>query len=200
MDDRAQKSPFPTLLAVVTSVALCAATLAGAGPAKAADAAPFPARAGLELASAAAQAWSGDAQLVYVENDEGLNAANGAGACPRWSYLFHSASQDRARVWSVRGGRIVVAENLDMRFDAPPVAAGWLDSGAAIAAAERGAGDEVRKLRGAHLETMLLMRGALSEGDPDATTWTLVYQAPGVPSLFVVVSATDGKVQRTWRG
>jgi hypothetical protein len=47
---------------------------------------------------------------------------------------------------------------------------------------------------------MLLMRGAFSEGDPDATTWTFVYRAPDVPSLFVVVSAVDGKVQRTWRG
>jgi hypothetical protein len=136
--------------------------------------------------------------LVYVENDEALDAA--AGTSPRWSYLFYSASHDRARVWSVRDDRIVVAEDLDIRFDAPPVAAGWLDSGAAIAAAERGAGDEVRKLNGAHLETMLLMRGAFSEGDPDATTWTLVYRAPGAPSLFVVVSAADGKVQRTWRG
>jgi hypothetical protein len=47
---------------------------------------------------------------------------------------------------------------------------------------------------------MLLMRGAFSEKDPDVTTWTFVYSAPGAPSLFVVVDATDGKVQRTWRG
>jgi len=199
MDDRAPRSPFPTLLAAMALAALCAGGVAGRGPAHAAaaSAAPFAARTGLELSSAAAQAWSGDAVLVYVENDEGLD---GAGASARWSYLFYSASRDRARVWSVRGSRIAVAEDLDMRFDAPAVAAGWLDSGAAIAAAERGAGDEFRKLRGAHLETMLLMRGAFSEGDPDATTWTLVYRAPGAPSLFVVVSATDGKVQRTWRG
>jgi len=199
MDDRAPRSSLPTLLAAVTLAALCAAPLAGGpAPAAAASAVPFAARSGLELASAAAQSWSGDAVLVYVENDEALDAASGTS--PRWSYLFYSASQDRARVWSVRGGRIVVAEDLGMRFDAPAVAAGWLDSGAAIAAAERGAGDEVRKLSGAHLETMLLMRGAFSEGDPDATTWTLVYRASGVPALFVVVSAADGNVQRTWRG
>jgi hypothetical protein len=199
MDDRAPRSRFPTLIAAIAVAASCVGGLAvnGPAPAAAANADPYPARGGLELASAAAQAWSGDAVLVYVENDEGLNTA---GASARWSYLFYSASEDRARVWSVRGGRIVVAENLDMRFDAPPVAAGWLDSAAAIAAAERGAGDEFRKLRGARLETMLLMRGALSEGDPDATTWTLVYRAPDLPALFVVVSAADGKVQRTWRG
>jgi hypothetical protein len=193
MDDRAPRSSLPTLLAAAALALLCVA-----GPAAAKTATPVAARSGLELASAAAQSWSGDAVLVYVENDEALDAA--AGTSPRWSYLFYSASHDRARVWSVRDDRIVVAEDLDIRFDAPPVAAGWLDSGAAIAAAERGAGDQVRKLNGAHLETMLLMRGAFSEGDPDATTWTLVYRAPGAPSLFVVVSAADGKVQRTWRG
>jgi len=193
MDDRAPRSSLPTLLAAAALALLCVA-----GPVAAKTATPVAARSGLELASAAAQSWSGDAVLVYVENDEALDAA--AGTSPRWSYLFYSASHDRARVWSVRDDRIVVAEDLDIRFDAPPVAAGWLDSGAAIAAAERGAGDVVRKLNGAHLETMLLMRGAFSEGDPDATTWTLVYRAPGAPSLFVVVSAADGKVQRTWRG
>jgi hypothetical protein len=193
MDDRAPRSSLPTLLAAAVLALLCVA-----GPAAAKTATPVAARSGLELASAAAQSWSGDAVLVYVENDEALDAA--AGTSPRWSYLFYSASHERARVWSVRDDRIVVAEDLDIRFDAPPVAAGWLDSGDAIAAAERGAGDEVRRLNGAHLETMLLMRGAFSEGDPDATTWTLVYRAPGAPSLFVVVSAADGKVQRTWRG
>jgi len=193
MDDRAPRSSLPTLLAAAALALLCVA-----GPVAAKTATPVAARSGVELASAAAQSWSGDAVLVYVENDEALDAA--AGTSPRWSYLFYSASHDRARVWSVRDDRIVVAEDLDIRFDAPPVAAGWLDSGAAIAAAERGAGDVVRKLNGAHLETMLLMRGAFSEGDPDATTWTLVYRAPGAPSLFVVVSAADGKVQRTWRG
>jgi len=176
MDDRAPRSPLRLPLAVVCA-ALCVAGAAHAGSAP-----PFAARAGLELASAAAQAWSADAALVYVEN------------------LFYSASEDRARLWSVRGGRIAAAENLDMRFDAPPVASGWLDSGAALAAAERGGGAEFRKDHGGRLETMLLMRGAFSEGDPDETTWTLVYRAQGVPSLFVVVSAADGKVQRTWRG
>ena len=191
MDDRAPRNPFRIPIAAATLALVCAG-----GPAAAAPAAP--ARAGLELASAAAQAWSADAELVYVENDEVLDEG---GASARWGYLFYSASQDRARVWSVRGGKVAYAENLDMRFDAPPVAAGWLDSGAALAAAERGGGAEFRKSHhGGRLETMLLMRGALSEGDPDATTWTFVYRATGEPSLFVVVSAADGKVQRTWRG
>ena len=199
MDDRAPRNPFPTLLAATALTLVCAG-----GAATAAPATPASARTGLALASAAAQAWSTDAQLVYVENDEALDAGGRGpvdGACERWSYLFYSAAEDRARVWSVRGDKIAAAENLDMRFDAPPVAAGWLDSGTALAAAERGGGAEFRSThRGARLETMLLMRGALSEGDPDATTWTFVYRASGEPSLFVVVSAANGKVQRTWRG
>ncbi len=158
---------------------------------------PFAAREGLELASAAAQAWSGDAVLVYIENDDALDEA---GLCPRWGYLFQSPSLDRARVWSVRAGKLVVAENLDMRFDAPPLAADWQDSGVALAAAEAEGGERFRREHKAKLESMLLMRGALSEGDPDVTTWTFVYCAPGAPSLFVVVDATTGKVQRTWRG
>lgn len=159
--------------------------------------AAFPARQGLELASTAAQSWSADAALVYIENDDVLG--DGATSA-RWGYLFYSPSLERARVWSVRDGRIAAAENLDMRFDAPPVSGEWIDSGRALAAAEQGGGGAFRKEFGGKLVTMLLMRGAFSEGDPDVTTWTFVYNAPGAPSLFVVVDAADGKVQRTWRG
>lgn len=192
MDERAACSRTPwSVTALVLAGLLCAA----ASPAD--DAAPFPARAGVELATAAAQSWSPDAVLVYVENDESLT---NAGASARWGYLFYAPSQERTRVWSVRGGRIAVAENLDMRFDAPPVSADWLDSGVALAVAEKGGGEAFRKEFRGRLATMLLMRGAFSEGDPDVTTWTFVYSAPGAPSLFVVVDAAAGKVQRTWRG
>lgn len=158
---------------------------------------PFAARAGLALASTAAQAWTSDAALVYIENDDELLAG---ATSVRWGYLFYSPSLERARVWSVRDGHIAAAENLDMRFDAPPVAPEWIDSDRALAAAEDGGGGAFRKEFGGKLVTMLLMRGAFSEGDPDVTTWTFVYSAPGAPSLFVVVDAADGKVQRTWRG
>lgn len=176
---------------------LLAGLLLSATPARSADAPAFAARTGLTLATAAAAAWSADAALVYVENDDALDVG---GTSPRWGYLFYSPSLDQSRVWSVRDGKIATAENLDMRFDAPPVTPDWLDSGAALAAAEKHSGEEFRRASGARLVTMLLMRGAFSEGDPDTTTWTFVYSAPGAPSLFVVVDATDGKVQRTWRG
>lgn len=165
---------------------------AGAGPKP-----PFEARAGLDLAAAAARAWAPDAYLVYLENDEDLNAA---GAAERWGYLFFSPSLDRSRGYSVRDGKIAAAEDLPMKFEAPPVDPGWIDSGAALALAEKKAGLEFRSEHGGTLATMLLMRGAFSGGDPDETTWTLIYHSPDAPSLFVVIDAAEGRVRRTWRG
>jgi hypothetical protein len=166
-------------------------------PAMAKDIPGFEARAGLDLTLAAARSWAPDAALVYVENDEDLAADGAAG---RWGYLYYSAAMQKARGYSVREGRIVVAENLEMAFEAPPIASQWIDSGAAIHAAEESVGRTFRKDHEARLSAMLLTRGALSDGDPNLTTWTLVYSSPNVPSLFVVVDATDGHVRRTWRG
>src|SRR5262249_6340814 len=100
----------------------------------------------------------------------------------------------------IREGRVLVAEDLQMTFEAPPLAAHWIDSGAALAAAEESAGREFRTAHGGELETMLLARGAFHDEDPDLTTWTVIYRAPHAPSLFVVIDAADGKVRRTWRG
>jgi len=178
-------------LALALGLGLAAAP-AGAGPKP-----PFEARAGLDLAAAAARSWAPDAYLVYLENDEDLNAA---GAAERWGYLFFSPSLDRSRGYSVRDGKIAAAEDLPMKFEAPPVSAGWIDSGAALALAEQKAGLDFRREHGGALATMLLMRGAFHGGDPDETTWTLIYHSPDAPSLFVVIDAAAGKVRRTWRG
>jgi hypothetical protein len=178
----------------------CAASLALAllaAPAAAGRPAPAGAQAGLDLARAAAVAWAEDAELVYLENDEALDAG---GAAARWGYLFVSPSRRAGRAWSVRDGRIVAAEDLAMRFEAPPLAAGWIDSGAAVEAAARAVRRELKGAPSAPPAAMLLMRGAFQDEDPDATTWTLVYQVPGAPSLFVMVDAADGRVRRTWRG
>ena len=165
---------------------------------RAGEPAPFAARAGLVVATSAARAWAADAMLVYVENDEPL--AEG-GAAARWGYLFYSPAGEASRFYSVREGKIVAAGNLGMKFDAPPLSSSWLDSGQALAAAEAGPAVKVRAENpAATAGTMLLMRGAFAGDDPDRTTWTLVYRAPDVPALFVVVDATDGKVRRTWRG
>lgn len=196
-----ERSCFATRRSAATPVAalLLALALFGAhAPVAAAGThPPVAARAGLELATAAARSWSTDAVLIYLENDEDVDAS---GAAARWGYLFYSPSAQRSRVYSVRDGRILVAENLEMKFEAPPIATGWIDSGGAIAAAEREAGRVFKQQQGGHLSSMLLMRGAFDEVTPDRTTWMLVYTAPNQPSLFVVVDAAEGKVRRTWRG
>lgn len=158
---------------------------------------PVAARDGLNLAQEAALSWAADAALVYLENDEPLDDA---GSAERWGYLFYSPSQEKCRIYSLRQGKIVVAEYLEMRFEAPPLATDWIDSGAALAAAEKGGGREFREKHAGKLGTMLLMRGAFADDDPDQTTWTLIYTAPNAPPLFIVVDASEGKVRRTWRG
>lgn len=180
-----------------TAVLTLLVALACARPVVAGGDAPVGARAGFEIATAAAQSWASDAVLIYLENDEALTAS---GAAPRWGYLFYSASGQKARGYSVRDGHVVTASNLDMKFESPPVASGWIDSDAAIAAAANEAGKVFKQDPATQLSSMLLMRGAFDEEHPDRTTWTLVYTAPNQPSLFVVVDAAAGKVRRTWRG
>ena len=179
-------------MGLVLLIAVTAASSAAAKPLT-----PIAARAGLDLARAAAAAWAADAELVYVENDDEVTAE---GAAARWSYLFLSSATGRARAWSVRDGRIAAAQNVEMALEALPLPEGWIDSGAALAAADREAGRAFQKGSQGTLSTMLLMRGAFDEADPDRTTWTLVYTSPGAPSLWVVVDAAEGKVRRTWRG
>jgi hypothetical protein len=168
-----------------------------APPAPAGDSVPVHARAGLELARDAAVIWSPDAFLIYLENDESLDSH---GASLRWGYLFYSPALKKARVYSVREGRIVVAEDLVMKFEAPPVAGQWIDSAAAFRVAADGPARSFCFEHDGRLQTMLLMRGAIQEEQPDRTTWMLVYTAPNIPALFVVLDASDGKVLRTWRG
>lgn len=165
--------------------------------ARPADPPVFDARGGLALAEDAARSWAPDAYLTYVENDDDLDVQ---GAAIRWGYLFYSPSRDQSRAYSVRDGRILVAENLDMKFEAPALAPDWIDSDRALAAAEASVGQSFRTKYQGRLTTMLLMRGAFQEGDPDETTWTIVYTSPGAPALFVMVDASGAKVRRTWRG
>jgi len=66
--------------------------LALASPAPAGDRTPVHARAGLDLASAAANIWAQDASLIYLENDEPLDSH---GASLRWGYLFYSPELHR---------------------------------------------------------------------------------------------------------
>jgi len=86
-----------------------------------------------------------------------------------------------------------------MKLETPPLATDWIDSGVALAAAER-VGRSFCQQHGGRLSTMFLMRGPFQDGDPDETTWTFVYASANAPSLFVVVDASQGKVRRTSRG
>ncbi len=200
MNDSKRSSRFSRAWRLVAATAVAAGIAACAilvNITEAAPRGPVAARSGLDAALAGARAWAPDAELVYIENDETLDDR---GTAPRWGYLFHSPALGRSRVYSVREGRILVAENLEMKFTAPPLAGPWIDSAAALRSADNGPGLAFRRDHGGRLETMLLMRGAFRDDDPDATNWTLVYAAASGPSLFVVVDAVDGKVRRTWRG
>jgi hypothetical protein len=183
--------------AVQTAAAGLLALALLASPAPAGERVPVQARAGLDLARDAAIIWSPDAFLIYLENDEPLDSH---GASPRWGYLFYSPTLKKARVYSIREGRIVVAEELGMKFEAPPIAGEWIDSGAAFRTSADGPAHSFCFEHDGRLDTMLLMRGAIQEDQPDRTTWMLVYTAPNIPALFVVLDASDGKVLRTWRG
>jgi len=175
-----------------------AALLAGpTAPARGGDKAPFSARAGLDLARDAALTWAADARLVYVENDEPVSSL---GTAERWGYLFQSQSRGKARGYSVRDGKIIEAFDLGFDFDAPPLPDSWVDSAAALSAAQEKAGAKFCLEHGGSLSTMLLVRGAFYEREPDASTWALVYTSQTEPALFVVVDAAQGKVVRTWRG
>lgn len=186
----------PAVAALALALALVTLPSPG-GVARAGDPPPFAARYGLDLATAAATAWSADAVLVYVENDD---AVDDYGASTRWGYLFHSPARGRSRVYSVRDGRIAVAEDLDIKFEAAPLPPGWIDSAQAFVIAEREGGYQFRARHRGRLATMLLMRGAFSDEDPDATRWAVIYTSPDAPSLFLVLDAADGSVRRTWRG
>lgn len=185
-------------LVLVMGGALVAAALClSAALARPDDPPPFAARTGVELAADAAHSWAPDAYLTYIENDDDLDATGGA---IRWGYLYYSPSLDKSRAYSVRDGKILVAENLDMKFDAPALAMDWIDSGRALEAADRSVGNAYRQKHQGQLTSMLLMRGAFQDGDPDEASWTVIYTSPTAPALFVMVDASGAKVRRTWRG
>jgi len=181
-----------------TSIALAAALVLGApGLARAADAPIVTARSGEDLARAAAEIWAPDAKLIYVENDDELALR---GRSRTWGYLYYSPIEDECRAYSIRRGEIIHAEDLEFAFDAPPLPVTWIDSEAALDAAERGEGAQFREEHGGTLRSMFLVRGLFHPRDPDAATWAFVYGSPTVPGLWVIVDAESGKVVRRWRG
>lgn len=183
-----------TALAAVTI--LGATLLAGTRPAAAGEPARATARQGQDLARAAAIAWADDARLIYVENDEAVGAD---GAAERWGYLFHSPSREASRAYSVKGEKIVTAVDAPFEFAAPPLPGPWIDSAAALSAAEE-KGRGYREKHQGSVRSMFLVRGLLDTEHPDAPTWAVVYGSAGASGLWVVVDARSGKVVKTWRG
>jgi hypothetical protein len=172
-------------------------SLAGSRAA-AGDHPPYSAAHGLDLARSAARSWSPDAELVYVENDEDVDAS---GLAVRWGYLFYSQRKDEARGYTIRDGEILEATELEFELqDPPPLAERWVDSDVALEAAEENSGRKYRQEWNGRLSTMLLVRGAFYHKKPDLSTWTLLYTSEDAPALWVVVSAENGKVLKTWRG
>ncbi|MCA9729439.1 MAG: hypothetical protein R3E12_10690 [Candidatus Eisenbacteria bacterium] len=166
------------------------------GVGRAGDPGPRSARSGLDLAREAALAWAADAHFAYLENDDALGPDGNAA---RWGYLFYSPSRDAARGYSIENDKIVQATDLGVRFDAPPIGEGWIDSQSALTAAQA----ELKGKLAAYVgppSTMLLMRGAFDEKSPDRTCWLVCFRADGLPALFLVVDATSGDVVRNWRG
>jgi len=166
--------------------------------AQAGDHVPFSAAHGLDLAQSAAKSWASDATLVYVENDEDVDAN---GLAVRWGYLFYSEREDEARGYTLRDGEVLEATALEFELeDPPPLAHSWVDSDVALVSAEDKVGRKYRMEQQGRLSTMLLIRGAFYHKKPDLSTWTLLYTSENAPALWVVVSAEDGKVLKTWRG
>lgn len=185
-----------SLIGLATAVFVAIALLALGKSTQAAESAPISAADGAALAREAARVWAADAELVYVENDEPLDTT---GEAARWGYLFRSPSLARSRGYSVTAGKVLQAADLGVRFEAPPVGV-WIDSDRALLSAEEDGGAEFRTKEGGELAHMVLIRSATDPKHPERTCWLVVYRASGRPSLFVLVDAESGRVDRTWRG
>jgi hypothetical protein len=151
------------------------------------------ARDAFALAGDAAKAWAADATLIYLENDEDVDAS---GASRRWGYLFYSPELGDARAYSVSGGKIAATLDPTFRFDAPPLPEAWLDSDGAL----RLALEQVRDHGFDVPASMVLLRGAFDEKQPDRTCWLVCFRREGEPATFVVVDSAEARVVRTWRG
>lgn len=150
------------------------------------------ARAGLDLAATAADAWADDARLVWVENDAPIDANGRAVA---WGYLYYSDEKHAMRSWSVRDGRITTAQDHTVSAEAPALGLGWSDSERAAAQAWDGGGREFCGGTG-RLESLVLVYGIFAP----RSTWVAVFAAGAGPRLHIVLDADDGDVVKRWRG
>ena len=157
------------------------------------EGAAHTARDGLALAASAADSWSDDAKLVWVENDTPLDPEGHASS---WGYLYYSTTQHAMRSWSVRDGKIVGALDHVVSAAAPALEDGWQDSSAAATLAWKEGGTEFCAA-GGELEHLLLARGIFASG----TAWVAVFRpAVAGPHLYLVLDAASGHAVKSWRG
>jgi len=169
---------------------IVAVACAGFLVAAAARSEPVTARAALELAAIAADAWADDARLVWVENDAPVDSTGQAAA---WAYLYYSREKHAMRSWSVRDGRIVTALDHTVSAEAPALDAGWRDTGDVALQAVRARGDAATT---ATLQSLVLVRGVFAPG----SAWVAVFDDGPGPRLHVLLDAMTGDLIKRWRG
>jgi hypothetical protein len=161
------------------------------------DAAPVGAAQVRNLADDAARAWADDAELLYVENDADVDLQ---GSAQRWGYLYWSRERNASRVYSLRDGKIELAENPGVDLPSLPLERGWIDSPEAIQKAEDAGGRDYREKHAGRIESVVLVRGIFHEEHPERETWTVIYASDDSPSLWVVIDAESGDFVRKWEG
>lgn len=149
------------------------------------------ARGNLMVAMTAADSWADDARLVWIENDSPLQRDGSAIA---WGYLFYSAANGSMRSYSIRDGKIRLAEDHAVTTAAPSVEQAWKDSPEVAPQAWKRAQEYCAE--GCELETMLLVSGVFHSG----VTWVAVFSSGQGPRLHVVVDASSGGFLRRWKG
>jgi hypothetical protein len=166
--------------------------LSAALPVRSDEASSRTARDGLPMAQAAADAWADDARLVWIENDAELDSEGRAAA---WGYLYFSPEKRALRSYSVRAGKLTVAQDHVVSTEAPGVDLGWKDSAEAAHAAWKHGGRDFASGNGT-LESLLLVRGVFAQ----ESAWVAIFSAERQPRLYLVLDALKGDVLKRWRG
>jgi hypothetical protein len=140
------------------------------------------ARAGLPVATAAAQKWQPDAVLTGVSSMR----ASPDGRAENWDYMFHSPKSGKACTFTVAGERL--ADQLEVRpHMTDRVIANFVDSTDAAAAARSSGLDT----KGQPLVMSLLVMGQATK---QAGTFWSVSGGYAKGALAVVIDAKTGKL------
>ena len=149
------------------------------------------ARNSLAIASKAADVWVDDAHLVWIENDDDLDAQGHSRA---WGYLFYSESLGAMRSWSVQQGKLQKPQDHSVRAAAPALDLQWIDSNAAVDLVWHQARKDAEV--DWSLVSLVLVRGVFDAQQ----TWVAVFDNGEGPRLHVVLRASNGDLLRRWRG